>query len=278
MDESGITSQTVLDKTMEQIRNNDLGSFTRVNADESKKYGLVEEIKKIVRQEIIHGEQLDRNGNDLSKLHLPEERIEAIKQGLEMATYRIEIDDSVATLTFADGTDFKTIHLNTQADIDYATRMQVASIVIEGVLLITEVVGVGIEVSNEIKKVCSEEIVEEIVSSSAFELAVLKFVTEWDLADNPTSKAKALFDLLNDTNTLGILWTIIETLYTGKGWWDWIKAAAVIIAQIIAAHATGGLALFAKIALALKSAYDFANKIKNVQQLQMMIPTKRQKM
>ena len=79
MDESGITIQTVIDKTMEHIRNNDLGSFTRVDADESKKYALVEEIKKIVRLEISHGEQLDRNGNDLRKLCLPEERIEAIK-------------------------------------------------------------------------------------------------------------------------------------------------------------------------------------------------------
>ena len=195
-----------------------------------------------------------------------------------MATYRIEIADSVATLTFADGTDFETIQLNTQADIDYATRMQVASIIIEGVLLFLKIVGLGIEVSNEIKKTCSKEIVEELAASSAFEQAWAKFLSEWDIADNPFSQAKALFHLLKDTYTLGILWTIIETLYTGKGWWDWIKAAAIISAMIIAAHATGGLALLAKIALALKSAFDFINKIKNLQQLQMMIPTKRQKM
>ena len=156
--------------------------------------------------------------------------------------------------------------------------MQVASIIIEGVLLFLDIVGLGIAVSNEIKKTCSKEIVKELAASSAFEQAWAKFLSEWDIADNLISQAKALFHLLKDTYTLGILWTIIKTLYTGKGWWDWIKAAAVIIAQIIAAHATGGLALLAKIALALKSAYDFINKIKNLQQLQIMIPTKRRKM
>ena len=96
MAQSGITVQTVIDQDMEYIRKNDPGSYTRLNADESKKYVLVEKIKEIVNQEIEQSKQLDQNGNDLTKLALPAGRLKAIKRGLEMATYRIEIADRVA--------------------------------------------------------------------------------------------------------------------------------------------------------------------------------------
>ena len=46
--------------------------------------------------------------------------------------------------------------------------------------------------------------------------------------------------------------------------WDWTKAAALITAQLIAAFATDGVALVAKIALALNSAYEFFKKIQNL--------------
>ena len=168
-----------------------------------------------------------------------------------MATYRIEIADRVAKMTFVDGTEFKTIRLATQDGIKYANRMQVASIVIEGVLLFLKIANIEIEVSSEIIDLCSQNIVAELDASSAFDEAVTKFVVDWNGTENVLHRIKALFYLLKDTYTLGILWTIIKTLYTGIDWWDWIKAVAIISAMIIAAHATGGLTLFAKIALAL---------------------------
>ena len=180
-------------------------------------------------------------------------------------------------MTFVDGTEFKTIRLATQDGIKYPSRMQVASIVIEAVLLFLKIANIEIEVSNEIIDLCSQNIVAELDASSAFDEAVTKFVIDWNGTENVLHRAKALFYLLKDTYTLGILWTIIKTLYIGIDWWDWIKAVAIISAMIIAAHATGGLALFAKIALALKSAYDFSHKIENLEQLQSLKPTKMRK-
>ena len=80
-------------------------------------------------------------------------------------------------------------------------------------------------------------------------------------------QAKALFYLLKDTFSLGILWKIIKSLCSNMSTWDWIKAGALITAQLIAAFATDGLALIAKIVLALNSAYDFYKKIKNLNEI-----------
>ena len=48
------------------------------------------------------------------------------------------------------------------------------------------------------------------------------------------------------------------------GWFDWAKTAAKVTAMIIAAFATGGVALIAKIALVVLDAVDFARKIVNL--------------
>ena len=270
--QSGVTTQSVLDQVMDGIRKNDLGSYNRLESDESKKYNLVKEIEKIVHDEMKHGKQLAQNGNDLTQLSLPEGRLEAIEKGLEMATYRFEIADREVKITYPDGTEFETIQLNTQANIDYAYYLQVASIILEGILLVLAVVGLKVPISKVIIKKASKELVEELVASSAFRDAIKRFLKSWKTASGVIDKAKALFYLLKDTYSLGILWNIIKTLFSNMGWWDWIKAAAVITAQIIAAFATGGLALIAKIALALKSAYDFIKKIANLQTLESMEP------
>ena len=48
---------------------------------------------------------------------------------------------------------------------------------------------------------------------------------------------------------------------------DWAKTAGIVTAMIVAALATDGAALIAKIILALNSAYDFINKLTNLSQL-----------
>ena len=50
--------------------------------------------------------------------------------------------------------------------------------------------------------------------------------------------------------------------------WDWVKTAAKVSAMIIAALATDGAVLIAKIALAVLAAVDFAKKIANLVQLE----------
>ena len=264
---SGEIVKKVIDEVLEYIEKNDPESFQKLNADGSKKDELIAEIRHIVECEISHGEELKSNGEDVTKLNLPPGRLAAIKDGLKMATYRVEVGHDAAKLTFPDGTDFKTIQLDTRENIDAAYYVQVASIIIEGVLLVLQIIGIEVSVSKTVMERASDELVEQLETSSAFQEAVKKFVDSWDNASSYTNKAMALFYLLKDTYSLGILWNLIKLLCSDMTWWDWTKAAAVISAQLIAALATDGLALIAKIALALKSAYDFTQKIANLNTL-----------
>ena len=65
-----------------------------------------------------------------------------------------------------------------------------------------------------------------------------------------------------------MLWTIIKSLCKEMSKLDWMKTAAKVSAMIIAAVATEGAALIAKIALTVLAAVDFARKIANLVQLE----------
>ena len=73
-------------------------------------------------------------------------------------------------------------------------------------------------------------------------------------------KAKAIFYLIKDSYSASILWTVIKSLGSNMSTLDWIKTAGIVTAMIIAALATDGAALIAKIVLALNSAYEFGKK------------------
>ena len=270
MTTSSETIQKVVEEVFQYISEHDPESFEKLNADKPAKDELITKIKQVAEDEILQGKELERNGHDLTKLDLPPGRLEDIENGLKMTTYRVEIVEKVAKVTFVDGTDFMTIHLDTLADINYASYVQIASIIIEGVLLVLTVIGLKVPISNAILKKTTKLVVGDLQKSSAFRQAVTKFVESWDSTSSFFAKAKALFYLLKDTYSLGMLWNIIKTLCSNMGWLDWLKAAALIAAQLVAAFATGGLALIAKIALALKSAYDFVQKIRNLNTLKEM--------
>ena len=110
-----------------------------------------------------------------------------------------------------------------------------------------------------------EETVKVIKKSSQFRRAIQEFIKTWNKAGaSKWTKAKALFSLLKDTYSAGLLWQIIKSLCSNMGWFDWAKTAAKVTAMIIAAFATGGVALIAKIALVVLDAVDFARKIVNL--------------
>ena len=138
---SGDIVKKVVDEVLGYIQKHDPESFKKLNADGSKKDELIAKVKQIAEDEIAHGEQLKRNGGDVTKLDLPPGRLVAIQNGLKMATYRVDIADRVAKHTFADGTHFMTVPLDTQKNKDYSYYVQVASIVIEGVLLALTIIG-----------------------------------------------------------------------------------------------------------------------------------------
>ena len=141
-----------------------------------------------------------------------------------------------------------------------------ASIIVEAVLLVLQVVGIKVAVSEQVITRTAEEIIPVVASSSQLQKAITALEeasevgSKWDMA-------KAIFNLIIDSYSASILWKIIKSLCSNMSTWDWIKTAGIVTTMIVAALATDGAALIAKIILALNSAYDFINKLTNLSQL-----------
>ena len=136
-----------------------------------------------------------------------------------------------------------------------------ARIVVLVVVLVLKVCGISLDISSMEDTIRKTE--EAMRGSSKFENGVQVFLESWrDAEDSNMEKAEAIFDLLRVTHGAGFLWMIIKSLCTDMAMWRWIKTAAVVSAMIIAAFASGGVALIALIAVAVGAAIELTADIK----------------
>lgn len=197
-----------------------------------------------------------------------------IKSGLTIPTYQMRLnkrpDGHVWADITRDGNEFMpSIKLDTLAAMDKASWMQIASVIVEAVLLVLSAVGIKLSISESVITKTAEEVVGVVESSSALQKAVQQLKVAF-AGGSAWEKAKAIFYLIKDSYSAGILWKIIKSLCSNMSTWEWIKTAGIVTAMIIAALATDGLALIAKIVLALNSAYEFAKKVVNLTELDAM--------
>eukprot|EP00118_Oscarella_pearsei_P011772 m.81724 g.81724 ORF g.81724 m.81724 type:complete len:281 (+) comp36246_c1_seq1:533-1375(+) len=203
--------------------------------------------------------------------HLSKPRIELIKEALTLPTFRMRLekksDGQTWAITTRDRKEFKPpILLDSLLAMDSASYLQMASVIVEAILLLLSAVGVKVAVDKAVMTKTTEEVVAVVGSSRKLQDAVKALQTAFD-GDSTWNQAKAIFYLAKDCKSAGILWTVIKGLCKNMTALEWIKTAATVTAMILAAFATDGVALIAKIVLALKSAYDFVQKIKNLNQL-----------
>ena len=249
------------------------GEFKKLNKDPSLKQSVVQAARDAAFEHLKLAEEFRTNPNEnieerLSK-HLPKHRVDLIKTGLQVPTYQVNIakrsDGHHWVDIVRDGKSFfESRKLNTAASINQTYWIQIASIIIEAVILVLQAVGIKVAVSKQVIQRTAEGIIPVVESSSQLQRAVEGL----EAAAKGGSKreiAKAIVVLINDCYSVGILWNIIKSLCSNMSWWQWIKTAAIVSAMIIAALATDGVALIAKIFLALNSAYEFIKKLTNLQ-------------
>ena len=260
------------------IKKNAPEEHSKLIADDKLKDTITAAARKAAEEEVkLAHEFASQPQQDIRKQlekYLPEDRIRLIEKALTIPTFHMEIRKMVngkhrAQMT-REGEEFLSPReLKTKADIDWSKILQYASIVVEAVMLVMQVVGIRASVSSSTMKATIKDTAEAIEKSSAFQQAIQKFVSSWKAAGgSATNKAKAIFFLLKETYAAGLLWTIIKSLCREMKWYDWLKTAATVSAMIIAALATDGAALIAKIALAVLAAVNFAKKIANLVQLE----------
>jgi len=263
---------------LEQIKKNAPEEFSKLNADPKLKNAITEAARAAATEEVQLADEFASQPNQdirkrLSK-HLPEDRIKLIEEALSIPTFRMEItkksDGKYWVQLTREGEEFLPgRELATVADIEWSSNLQKASILVEAVLLCMQAVGLKVAVSQSTMRATVRDTAEAIQRSSQLQRAIQKFVDSWKAAGgNAAAKAKALFYLIKDSYAAGILWTVIKSLCKEMKWYDWVETSAKISAMIIAALATEGAALIAKIALAILAAIDFARKIANLEQLE----------
>ena len=205
--------------------------------------------------------------------HIPSSRIEMIANGFQIPTYRLNFRHENGVF-FADITKsgkkfMDSIQLATTGDFEAASALQIASIVVEAVALLLSVV--GIVVPEEAVAKVAKQFATTIMESSAVKTAIEALKKIWGSGGSGTSKATAVWELIKalwEYRTHGkVFWQILKGLCSNMSWFDWAKTIAIITATVVAAIASGGAALIAKIALALNSAYEFAKKIYNLNEL-----------
>lgn len=277
----------LLQTTLDYIKKQAPQEYAKLDAEPEKKKEIILAARSAIEEEIKlasigksltgekaksqQGEQVKFVSTELAK-HLPEHRIQMIRKGLEIPTYRLNIrregSKSFVDITRNGKTFKESRQLTTTSDIDLAKVIQYASILVEAVLLVVQAVGISIEVSDSIVAKVADEVAETVQSSSLLQKAIQHLQDVWENGGSAWDKATAIFSLIQDSYSAGILWEIIKGLCSNMSTWDWIKTAAIVSAMIIAAVATDGAALIAKIVLMLNSAYEFGKKLDNLTELQ----------
>ena len=206
---------------------------------------------------------------ELSK-HLPSHRIKMLKEGLQIPTYQLSIRREGAK-SFVDVTRsgqkfLESRELAKSQDVSWAREIQYVSILVELVCLVIQAVGITLEIKDSLLKDVTKDVAS---NSSVLRQAIEHMHRDW--SNDSTSewdRAKALFRLIHESHSLGILWRIIKSLCKHMSAQDWIKVAGAATAMVIAAYAVGGGSLIAKMVLAVDSAYEFDKKLRNLEELE----------
>lgn len=197
---------------------------------------------------------------------ISDDRVILIKRAFSIETYRMKFvkTNGQWIVQFRRGDEeFRSdINLTTIENVDWALLFQWASIVVEIFMLVLSALGIAVDLSKAQMRAITNEVME-IVRKPAFLRALEEFKDAWSKG-GAWKRAKAIFFLLKDTYSLGFFWKIIKLLFTTMTWFEEARALAECAVMIVAAFATDGLALIARIALSIDSAAALIQKLVNI--------------
>ena len=276
-----VDTEDAVKKALEELRNNQL-----IPDYEKHEEKIMEVLKETAKVEatlttkmfhMIDNKNMREVEQAISAI-IGYERVDFIKKYFAMETYKMKVvekpDGQSAVQVYRNGIEFQPERmLMTINDIDAVTVLQWASLALEITHLVLSCVGLGLDISEIVIRAVVKE-VEALVREPAFQRAVEKFVEAWNAAGgNAWAKAKAIFEFLKDTYSLGIFWKIIFLYFQKMSAWEDIKAIAEVALMIIVGFATDGLALISEIVLIVDIAIDLADNIANLVMFSDMMKT-----
>ena len=135
-------------------------------------------------------------------------------------------------------------------------------IVVGAVMLVMQAFGIKVNADKSTMERTVTRTAEAIRRSSAFQRAIRAFMRAWQEAGNSRMKqAQAIVFLVKETNAAGFLKIIFQCLFFSMSKWDWAKTFLTGSAMFLAAFASDGLALVARIALLVFGAFSLVEDI-----------------
>ncbi|XP_071155422.1 uncharacterized protein [Mytilus edulis] len=195
------------------------------------------------------------------------DRAEMIKNAFSFETYKMKLvkksDGQSAVQVHRGGAEYlPEIKLAKIQDVIKSKEIQITSIIIEIFMLVFKCGGITDDFTEYQMRAASQEL-EAIVRQSTFQRALREFIEEWNRGD-AWARAKAIFVFLKSTYALGIFWKIIKILFTQMSTFKNIRALAECAVMIVAAVATEGVALIARLALSIDNAVALVEKMVNM--------------
>ena len=135
-----------------------------------------------------HFNQEPPNIEQIISQHLPEERIDLLKNGLSISTFRLglskKLDDEkfIAAFTRNNLNLWQPRILSSMTSIDWTTIKQYASLVVEAVMLVMSVVGISVTPDERVIEQAVDEAAHVIQTNSKFQQTILKFIDSWKTA------------------------------------------------------------------------------------------------
>ena len=131
--------------------------------------------------------------------YLPSDRVELIKNGLQIPTYRLNFrhEGGVYYVDFTKSGEkyMESITLDTAEGFSTASAFQIASIVVEAIALIMSIVGISVP-ADKIAKVAAK--VTKVLSESPAVQAAIKVLQKvFSSGGSGASKATAIWELVN---------------------------------------------------------------------------------
>lgn len=252
---------------LDAVRDNLPEDYEKLQKDPAKKKELIAAAKAVAEAQVngqgtfsfigIHQppEELTKLLSEKLPKYVPSGRVELIKKGLQIPSYRLnfrhEKGNYYVDITKSGVKYLDSIKLDTTVNAEKASGLQIASIVVEAVALLLSIVGIVVP-EEKIAEVATK-IATAIAESPAVKKAIEVLKNVWGSGGSGSSKAKAVWELIKAVwgyRTHGnIFIQIVKLLVSGMSWWQIVKTVGVITAMIVAAIATDGIALIAKLFL-----------------------------
>ena len=262
----------VVKKALEELKNNQL-----ISDYEKHEQNITEVLKKAAEKEatlttkivhMIENKTVREVEKEMTAIIGPK-RVALIKKSFAIETYRMKVvktpDGQTVVHVHRRGIEFQPKRwLMTIHDIVKSEKLQWASLVIELYLFVCSCANIKVDISE----VAMMNIVREVeahVLVPAFNRELNKFVKAWNEAGvSPWGKAEAIFNILKETYLLQISWKFIKVILQNMSTPQTITEIGEIVLMIVASVATNGIALIARIALAVDSSVYLGQKIANL--------------